>query len=477
MLQNDPLAAPRGARPRLTAALLAAPLLGWLAGPLAAQAEPTPPSAAQGELLAVRARHVLVAPGEHLTDAVVLVKNGRITAVGQGLAIPEGARVLEGEVVCAGFIDAWSGIGLDARSIDDGRTDAATRATDALDPWTSEHERREAVAAGVLLARVQTGVASEFGGISAVVRNGHAGDALVVLPDATIGAAVGISDRGRGKDAFDRLAEADRLGAKLGAARDYRAEWVEYEKQLGEWQKKIAEKEKELEKDFKKAQKAREKDIEDAKKKGEEHKDKEYKEDKRPKTPRFDAEKDTLARVVSGELPLFVRCDGLVELRALLQGTAPFPRVRLVIVGGLGLADDGGEVVARELAQRRIPVLVQPIPYNEVDGARPAGQSLGFAAHLARLGVDVLLGTGPASTRDLPLMAALAVGHGLDRDAALHALTLGAARALDLASEVGTVEVGKRAELLVLDGLPFTSSGRVRAAVSDGKVVHEVPAR
>jgi len=474
MHPTPPLAgARRGARPLPTAALLAAPLLGWLAGPLAALQEPAPPS----EVLAVRARHVVIAPGKHLTDGVVLVKNGRITAVGQGLAVPEGARVLDGEVVCAGFIDAWSGIGLDGRSLDDGRTDASTRATDALDPWTSAHERREAVGAGVLLARVQTGVGSEFGGIAAVVRNGHAGDALVLLSDATVGAAVGVSDRGRGKDAFDRLAEADRLGAKLGAARDYRAEWVEYEKQLGEWQKKIADKEKELEKDFKKAQKAREKDIEDAKKKGDEHKEKEYKEDKRPKLPRFDAEKHTLARVVSGELPLFVRCDGLVELRAMLAATAPFGRARLVVVGGLGLADEGGEVVARELAQRRIPVLVQPLPYNEVDGARPAGQSLGFAAHLARLGVDVLLGTGAASTRDLPLMAALAVGHGLDRDLALHALTVGAARALDLAAEVGTVEVGKRAELLVLDGLPFTSSGRVRAAVSDGRVVHEVPAR
>ena len=76
MLQNDPLAAPRGARPRLTAALLAAPLFGWLAGPLAAQAEPAPPSTALGELLAVRARHVLVAPGEHLTDAVTTIIDG-----------------------------------------------------------------------------------------------------------------------------------------------------------------------------------------------------------------------------------------------------------------------------------------------------------------------------------------------------------------------------------------------------------------
>jgi imidazolonepropionase-like amidohydrolase len=422
--------------------------------------------------LVLRAKRVLVAPGEVLENGVVVVRNGRIVAVGTDPEVPEDARVIEGEVVCAAYIDAWSALGVERRSLADGRTDGATRAVDALDPWCVSHERDEAVAAGVLLVRAQTGENAEFGGIGAVVRNGAEGDDLVLLSDANLAAAVGISDRGRPKDPFDRVSEADRLATKLSGGRDYRADWVDYEQQLVEYEKKIAEKEKELEKDFKKAQKARDKDIEDAKKKGDEHKDKEYKEDKRPKTPKFDPEKETLARVVGGELPLFVRCDGVAELRALLTGTAEFPRLRLVIVGGAG-----AEAVAPDLVKRRIPVLVQPLPYSDLDSSRPEGQDLGLAGRLAVQGVDVLLGSGSSASRDLPLLAALAVGHGFDREAAFHALTLGPARALDVADQVGTVKVGKRAELLVLDGEPFSSGARVRAAISASRVVHEAPAR
>lgn len=429
------------------------------------------PAPAADAPLAVRAKRVIVAPGEVLEGATVIVRGGHIVAVGADVTVPDGARVIEGEVVCAGFIDPWSALGVDSRSLADARTDGATRAVDALDPWSSAYARREAVGAGVLLARAQVGATSELGGVSAVVRNGADGDDLVLLGDADVAAAVGLSDRGRAKDPFDRVAEADRLATKLAGGRDYRVEWAEYTKQLAEWEKKIAEKEKELDKDFKKAQKAREKDIEDAKKKDEEHKEKEYKEDKRPKAPRVDPEKEVLARVVAGELPLVVRCEGGAELRALLAATKDFPRLRLVIAGG-----SGAVLVARDLAARRVPVIVQPTPYADSDTQRPEGHDLGLAARLRALGVEVLLGSGGPS-RELPFLAALAVGHGLDREHAFHALTVGAARALDVDREVGTVEVGKRAELLVLDAEPLSSGARVRAAISAGRVVHEAPSR
>jgi len=441
--------------------------------------EPAPPSEPEAEptaapILVLQAKRVIVAPGEVLENASVIVQNGRIIAVGQGLAVPEGAEVLAGEVVCAGYIDPWSRLGVDDRSLNDSRTAGDSRAVDALDPWGNEHERTLAVRAGVLAVRAQAGDTSDIGGIGAIVRTGVAGEHLVLLADSNVGATVGISDR-RPKDPFDRIGEADRLVTKLIGARDYRVEWAEYTKQLAEWEKKVAERLAELEKDFKKAQKARDKDIEDAKKKGEEHQEKPYKEDKElkpPRKPRFDAEKEILARVAAGELPLFVRCEGLAELRALLIGTEPLTRLRMIIVGG-----SGAEQVGRELAQRHIPVVVNPMPYGDTDGSRPEGNDLGLASRLHALGVEVLLGSGRAATHDLPVLAALSVGHGLDQKDAFHALTLGAAQALDVADQLGTVRVGKRADLLLLDAEPLSNGARVRAAISAGRVVHESPAR
>ena len=441
-------------------------------GDSAPELPPVEASAAADDVLALKGARVIVRPGEVLEGATVLVKNGVIVAVGADVAVPDGARTVEGAVVCAGFIDPWSSLGIDGATFSDGRTNAATRATDGLDPWSSDYARSEAAASGVLMVRVQSGDGSEFGGIGAVVRNGLAGDHLVLESEALVAAAVGLSDGRRAKDPFDRVGEADRLASKLEDGFDYRADWLQYADELEAWEAEIAKEEAKLEKDFKKAKKKRDKDVEEAEEEGEEFEDKKYKEDKRPRMPRYDASKEVLARIVDGELPLVVRCEGAAELRALLAATKPFPRLRMTIAGG-----SGAPLLARELVDRGIPVIVQPIPYADGSSARPEGHDLGLAGRLEELGVKVLLGTGGAQARDLPLLAGLAVGHGLDAKAAFEALTVGAARALDIADRVGTVEVGKHAELLVLDGDPLTSQARVRAAISAGRVVHEAPTR
>ena len=60
----------------------------------------------------------------------------------------------------------------------------------------------------------------------------------------------------------------------------------------------------------------------------------------------------------------------------------------------------------------------------------------------------------------------------LDPDAALRAITLGPARVFDVAGHVGSVQRGRKADLLVLSGDPLSSSTRVLAAISGGEVVH-----
>ena len=60
---------------------------------------------------------------------------------------------------------------------------------------------------------------------------------------------------------------------------------------------------------------------------------------------------------------------------------------------------------------------------------------------------------------------------GLDRQVAFEALTLGAARALDVADRIGSLETGKDADVLVLDGEPLVSTTRVRFVLAGGRVV------
>src|SRR5688572_15181513 len=119
----------------------------------------------EGPSVAIRARRVILRPGEELVDATILIERGVIVAIGKDLSVPEGARVIEGAVACAGFVDSWSSLGLDPASVADAGASPATRTVDALDPWSVPEERREALRAGVTAARVQSGRNAPFAGI------------------------------------------------------------------------------------------------------------------------------------------------------------------------------------------------------------------------------------------------------------------------------------------------------------------------
>jgi len=417
----------------------------------------------------IRAERVHVRPGHVLEDAAVLVERGRIVAVGEGVEAPEGARRIEGAVVCAGFLDPWSNLGVTADMLEEDKADSNTRVADALDVYAQDHLRREALEAGVTAVRLQGPRPGEVSGIGPVARNLPAVDdaSLIVLADACVSASVGLTERGRTADVFDRVKAVDKLVKEIEDGLEYRASQVEYRRELEAWEAAIAEKEEELEKDFKKAKKDREKEIEKAEEKGKEHKEERYKEERKPKPPRFDAQEEVWARIAHGELPLVVEAHRGGEVRELLDATERFGRLRLILAGA---SEARGQ--AERLAERGIPVIVWPRALGRYRDDEHDGHDLSLAAELADAGVEVLLGSGgEASARDLPLLAAQAVGHGLDRDAALAALTTRAAASFDVGERLGSVERGKDADLLVLTGDPLSVASRVQYVIVGGEVV------
>lgn len=428
-------------------------------------------SAATPKDLFIRAEQLHVRPGRVLERGMLWVHEGRIVAVGTDIKLPEDALLIEGKVVCAGFIDSWSSFGLEPNARFDDRAGPATRAVDAVDSYVDPRHERALLAAGVTAVRLQPTVGARAGGVGAVLRV-HPSKSFAettVIADACSATAIGVSRDGRALDVFERVSAVDRVVGALADGYGYLVETNEYRHELAEWEKKIADKQKELDEGFKKAKKDREKAQTEAKDKGNEFKEKDYKEDKKPKAPRFDEEKEVYARIAGGELPLVVEVHRALEIRALLEGTKRFERLRLVLAGASEAAQ-----CAELLAERRIPVIVWPVPMGAQRAPEYRGASLALAAELDHAGVEVLLGSGamdPLASRDLPLLAALAVGHGLPRETALAALTTRPARVFDVADKLGTLELGRSADVLVLDGDPFAATTSVRYVLSAGELV------
>jgi len=73
-------------------------------------------------------------------------------------------------------------------------------------------------------------------------------------------------------------------------------------------------------------------------------------------------------------------------------------------------------------------------------------------------------------TRVALFEAAVAVGNGLPRDAALRALTIDAAELLGLSDEIGSIEEGKHADLVLYSGDPFEYTTQVCTVIIDGRI-------
>ena len=97
----------------------------------------------------------------------------------------------------------------------------------------------------------------------------------------------------------------------------------------------------------------------------------------------------------------------------------------------------------------------------------------GLAADLVRNGLRPALGSGTGrATRFLRLLAARHVAHGLDRGDALRAVTSWAAAAVGAEKELGTLQQGRRGDVVVWDGDPFAPETRVVRVFVAGREVY-----
>ncbi len=140
--------------------------------------------------------------------------------------------------------------------------------------------------------------------------------------------------------------------------------------------------------------------------------------------------------------------------------------LRLVIIGGRD-----ADLCADLLKQHNIPVIIQGVHRLPRHDDAPYDEPYTLPARLHAAGVQFCIATNDdtAHERNLPYNAAMAAAHGLPMDAALKSVTLWPAQILGIDAEVGSLEVGKSAMLIMTSGNPLEVTTRVQRAYIDGR--------
>lgn len=174
---------------------------------------------------------------------------------------------------------------------------------------------------------------------------------------------------------------------------------------------------------------------------------------------------EAMIPVVRGEVPGIFDVESAEEIRTVLSLADTFG-LRVVLRG----AREGWRL-ADTLAARRIPVVVGPTTVNPSNDD-PYDAIYANPGVLARAGVMIAFQTADAAdSRNLPYNAALATAYGLDPDEALRSITINPARIWGVADRYGSIEAGKVANLIVTTGDPLDVRSVVRHLFIRGQLV------
>jgi len=383
-----------------------------------------------------------------LEKGTVLVEGGRIVAVGEEVEIPGDAQVYDatGEVVMPGLIDAHCHVGIFPDGIgwehSDGNemTDPITphlRALDAVHP--EDPAFKDLVTAGVTTVLTGPGSANLIGGQWVCLKTAPKAsvEQMVLLEPAGMKMALGENPKRvygeQKKLPSTRMGNAAALRAALVDAQNYLEKWRRYEADLAQYEAKAE---------------AGDADAES------------------PKLPERDLKLDALGKVLRREMRARVHAHRADDMLTAIRIAEEF---KLDLT--LEHATEGYKI-ADILAAKGIPVTAGPILFSRVKYELKDMTPKNPGA-LTRAGVKVAIQTDETSaTKYLAINAALAVREGMPEEAALKAITINAAEIIGVADRVGSLEVGKDADIVVFDGHPFDYRTVPELVLVDGLVAY-----
>lgn len=177
----------------------------------------------------------------------------------------------------------------------------------------------------------------------------------------------------------------------------------------------------------------------------------------------FYPEMDQLAKVVSGELPLLIEVNTAGDILNAIKWIEG-KNIHAIFTGTAE-----GWRVADQIAKAGIPVITGPVQELPTRQSDRYDTPYANAGKMAKAGVKLAIRTNEEeNVRNLPFHAGFAAAYGLGKEDALKAVTINAAEIFGLADQLGSVEVGKVANLIVSTGDPFETRSQIMHVFING---------
>ena len=375
--------------------------------------------------LVVKAETVYPVSGPAITDGVVVVRDGKITAIGAvaDVTVPEGLKVINGAVAVPGIIDGLTVAGVsgaynenyDTDHWEPGRVMPELRTLDSYNGFDSlvgylrEH--------GITTVHTGPSPGQIITARTLIAKTRAAGvDEVAINPDGWLVFTLGDQVR----STYSRMGSAAVIRQALSGAVEYKL------------RRKLP--------------------LADR--------------------PPLSLGKEVLVEALQGHRTVVVHAHRAHDIRTALRIQEEFG-LELVIAGGAE-----AYLVRDELAAAKVPVLVGPVMMRAWDSQEEGGNSsYENAALLVNAGVRVGIMSGYESyvpkIRVVLWEAAIAGAYGLGFDGALRAVTLTNAEILGIDDSVGSLDVGKHGDIAVYDGDPFEYTSHACAVVIEGELVSD----
>ena len=388
--------------------------------------------------IALKGGRIITISDGVISNGTILIDQGKIKAVGKNIKIPKNAEVVDisGKVVMPGLIDAMTYYGIAPEDLNETLKPISPelRIIEAYYPFgnfgdgSGKIRSDDLLSGGITTIYIAPGDATILGGQGAVVQTAAPSFDEMILQapsaiDITLGSKPGKINRKDNRTPVTKMAAISQLRETFIKAQEY------------------------LNKDD---------------------------------NPR-NLSMESIGLMLDRKIPVRIQANSPGDIRSAMNLASEF-EFDLIIDGGAS-----SDMYIDEIVRKKIPIILGPVSHPYISGDEIPELSEypsideGLAGRLDRAGVKVGFGSYSYGLGSLAkgitgkwllIDAAISTGYGMSEESVLRSLTLSAAEILNIENQVGSIEVDKKADLIVLNGDPLSIKTWVEQVYISGSLVY-----